>query len=147
MIFHISIPARDPDGTADALAKLTGGTAFPFHPIDGALIVIHGDAHGSAIEVYPDDAVLAAGPQMLAVDSAEAPKRTGFHAAIASPLDEEHVMRIAASHGWLARRCDRGPFELIEMWIDGRLLIEILTPDMQADYRAAMTPENWARWN
>lgn len=146
MIFHISIPVRDPQATAEALAQLTGGTAFPFHPVDGALIVFYGDANGSAIEVYPEDAVLTAGPQMLAAGRAEAPGSAGFHAAIASPLNEARIMQIAGNHRWLARRCNRGPFDLIEVWIDGRLLVEVLTPDMQADYRATMTPENWVAW-
>lgn len=147
MIFHISIPAREPQVAAEALAEITGGRAFPFHPVDGAQIVFYGDANGLAIEVYPEDAVLSAGPTMLAAGSANAPARTGFHAAIASPLDEARIMQIASNRGWLARRCNRGPFELIEMWIDNRLLIEVLGPDMQADYRAAMTPENWAAWD
>ncbi len=146
MIFHISIPARDPGSTASGLEQLTGGRAHRFHPVEGALIVFYGDDHGSAIEVYPEDAILTPGAQMLSAGRAEPPASTGFHAAIATQLDESGVLQIAAHRGWRARRCNRGPFELIEVWIDGRLLIEVLTPDMQANYRAAMTPENWASW-
>jgi hypothetical protein len=63
MIFHISIPSREPAVVASTLARLVGGRDFPFHPIEGARIVLFGDAHGSAIEVYPDTVNwLPAGP-------------------------------------------------------------------------------------
>ena len=146
MIFHISIPAREPDEVAAALASLTGGRDFPFHPIAGARIVLLGDADGAAIEVYPETVELAPGRTMVETRSAEARDRYPMHAALATPHGQEKVLAMARERGWTARLCDRGPFELIEVWVENRFLVELLTPDMQADYRASMTQENWARW-
>jgi hypothetical protein len=147
MIFHISIPARDPALVAAALARLVGGRDFPFHPIDSARIVLFGDEHGSAIEVYPDDVELAIGQTMLEPRKvATVPSRHSTHAAIATPLPEKEVLAICAEAGWTARIGDRGPFELVEVWVEDNFLLELLTPHMQDDYRRSMTPENWQRW-
>jgi hypothetical protein len=147
MIFHISIPTHDPALVAATLARLVGGRDFPFHPVKGARIVVFGDEHGSAIEVYPDDVELALGDTMLEARKTKAVReRHPTHAAIATSLPEEQVLAIAAEAGWTARRCDRGPFELIEVWIEDRFLLELLPPDAQQDYRRSMTFESWERW-
>ena len=146
MIFHISIPAADPAAAAATLAAIVGGVALPFHPVPGARIIFYGDADGTAIEVYPDDTVLEPGQQMLAATRADAPHRVGFHAAIATPLPTDRVFELAEQAGWPVRLCSRGPFELIELWVDNRVLVEVLTPRMQTDYRRSMTPGNWERW-
>ena len=36
-----------------------------------------------------------------------------------------------------------GMFGVIEIWIEGRQMIEVLTPDMQAEYVSTMSAENW----
>jgi hypothetical protein len=147
MIFHISMPARDPAVVAAVLARLVGGRDFPFHPVRGARIVLYGDGHGSAIEVYPDGVELAIGRTMLEAREVKAARKAhAVHAAIATPLSEKEVLRVAADAGWTARRCDRGPFELIEVWVEDVFLLELLPPDAQEDYRRAMTFENWERW-
>jgi hypothetical protein len=44
-----------------------------------------------------------------------------------------------------SRLCDRGPSRCVEVWIENRLLIEMLDPRMMTeDYRNGMTRENWA---
>jgi hypothetical protein len=138
--------AREPVVIASTLAELVGGRDFPFHPIDGARIVLFGDAHGSAIEVYPDTVELVAGKTMVEARAGRARERHATHAAIATPLSLDEVLSVCADIGWPARLCDRGPFELVEVWVEDRFLLELLTPDMQADYRSSMTFENWARW-
>jgi len=147
MIFHISMPARDPALVAQTLASLIRGQDFAFHPISGARIVLLADEHGSAIEVYPDDVELAISRAMLEARRASASREWhATHAAVGTPLSEDEILTICARAGWAARKCDRGPFELIEVWVEDRFLIELLTPDMQDDYRRSMTPENWERW-
>jgi len=34
-------------------------------------------------------------------------------------------------------------FGVIELWIEGTQMIELLTPDMQDEYRASMSPASW----
>ena len=36
---------------------------------------------------------------------------------------------------------DVGASQVIELWIENRIMIEVLTPQMQADYVAASTPQ------
>jgi hypothetical protein len=45
---------------------------------------------------------------------------------------------------FVTRRNFIGPFNCIELWLENRLLIEILTPEMQAQYRANMKMSNWS---
>ena len=40
----------------------------------------------------------------------------------------------------------RRMFGVIELWIEGRQMAEILTPAMQAQYLASMTHANWQRF-
>ncbi len=146
MIFHLSLPARDPKRVSAVMAEFWGGEAFPFHPIPGAWIAMAGDAHGTALEVYPAETVLIPGDTALESETGAPPANTASHAAVETPLSEPEVMAIAEREGWLARRCDRGPFELIELWIEGWVLVEVLTAEMAADYRRSMTIENWRSW-
>jgi hypothetical protein len=147
MIFHLSVPARDPASFAGILARLVAGRDFPFHPVDGARIVLFGDKHGSAVEVYPETVELTKGANAVQFGRIK-PARSHFstHAAIATPLSEADILAICNEVGWTARSCDRGPFELIEVWAEDRFLFEFLPPDAQQDYRRAMTFESWQGW-
>ena len=70
---------------------------------------------------------------------------SGFHMAVASPLSAEQVIAIGEREGWRAVRCTRGNnfFDVIELWIENSTLIEVLTPEMQAQYLGFATPENF----
>jgi hypothetical protein len=64
---------------------------------------------------------------------------TATHAAIATNLDREAVLAIAAREGWPAKYRKRGGlFGVVELWIEGRQMMEVLTPEMQQEYLAAM---------
>jgi hypothetical protein len=146
MIFHLSVAAHDPRHVADVLAEIWKGEVFRFGPVEGAWMVLVDDGRGSAIEVYPIDAVLREVPG----DADARDERTGAaaytatHAAIATELDRESVLAIARREGWPAKYRKRGGiFGLVELWIEGRQLFEILTPDMQTEYLAVMTRERW----
>lgn len=146
MIFHASIDADDPARTAEALARLWRGEAFPFPPVaEGSYVVMAGDARNSAIEVYPRGTELHFAEGHPVTRTAAQPVRNGAtHLSIATPLSAEEVFAVAAEAGWPAQRCNRGGlFELVELWIDGGLLIEVLTADMQAQYLSAFTPDRW----
>ena len=99
-------------------------------------------------EVYPNDVELDIGSEMLKPRQATAHlERYSTHLAIATPLSQAEVFAISEKAEWIARECDRGPFTLLEVWVENRLLLELLTPSSQADYRRAMTFENWQRWS
>ena len=149
MLFHMSIAAREPERTAHALAELWQGKAYPFPPVGGgSWIAMAGDERNSAIEVYPLGTEL-----YFEASSAEFDARSGTpdregpcHAAIGTPLDTDQVLALAARENWPARVSDRGPFTVIEMWIDGSFMFEVLTAEMRDDYLRNVTIEGWEAW-
>ncbi len=142
MIFHASVPADDPARVAKALADAMGGysTAFPNWP--GGYIARSGptDQNVTWIEVYPRErpAVPGAGEEMVQYGHDASPSRyTCFHLAVGTPLSKEQVLAIAAREGWRAKLMSRkGSFDLIEFWVENSVMIEFLTPEMQATYLA-----------
>jgi hypothetical protein len=148
MIFHFSIDADDPQRVGAAIARLWRGEVFPFPPVaEGSVIVLAGDDRNSAVEVYPRGVELL--PAEGDADSVGrvATRPQGYsatHVAIATPLTQAEVLALAAEEGWIAKYRKRGgAFGVIEVWLEDRLLIEVLTPDMQAEYLAALTPGGW----
>jgi len=145
MIFHISISADDPKRTATMLAELWRGEAFPFPMVGKGSWVAHaGDDRRSTIEVYPRD--MAIYPTDRAAEEKYEPvSRHGpFHAAVATPLSIAEVEEIGRKYGCHTSLCQRGPwFRVIELWVDNCLMLEMMTPEMQAEYQQSITPENW----
>lgn len=148
MIHHLSFAARDPRIAASAIAELWGGEAFPFPPVaQGSWVAISGDARGTTMEVYPLGAELhpVEGDADAVAVMASVPATHGpTHAAIATGLDEAAVFALAQRHGWLAKYRKRGGrFGVIEVWVENCFLLEVMTPEMQAEYIGFMSPEAW----
>ena len=144
-LLHLSISAEHPEGVAGFLAEVMGGKAMPFPPFPGCWIAFAREDDGTAIEVYPVTHVLTAGPDQIACDVREPDNSATFvHVALASVLPRDSLLERAAAKGWTARICHRGPFDCVEIWLENRLLVELLDKSMQEDYRAGMTAENWA---
>ena len=144
MIFHISISADDPKRTATMIAELWRGEAFPFPMIGKGSWVAHaGDDRRSTVEVYPRDMAIypteQAGQERYEPVSRHGP----YHAAVATPLGIEEVQEIGRRYGCYTSLCNRGPFRVIEFWVDNCLMLEMLTPEMQQEYQRSITPENW----
>jgi hypothetical protein len=149
MIHHISIPAKDPRRVAGVLAEIWGGRALPFPPFPGSYIVIVDDGHGTAIELTPLGMELAPGTgdtqEVQALANENASPFTATHAAVSVPASEEHVKQVAAREGWRAVTCDRGgAFQVVEFWVENRLMIEMLPPAMQGRYLDSMSVRNYA---
>lgn len=71
---------------------------------------------------------------------------TATHAALSVPLSREQIKEIAGREGWRTGTFVRGGvFEVIEFWVEGRLLLELLTPDMAQRYLDVMTTSNYAK--
>jgi hypothetical protein len=147
MLFHVSIPADEPARVAAVIAELWRGECFPFPPFPGAFTAMAGDARASAVEVYPRTLALhpADGPGEVEARRAEAPARHGAcHAAIATPLAEAEVHAIARREGWICRTLSRGGvFRVVELWVENSVMLEVLTPEMQAEYTSRLTIAGW----
>ena len=151
MIFHNSIPADNPQLVAETICEIWGGQAeaFRFPPWPGAWVAIAGDDRSTTLEVYPRAQAMAPGDGEAAAYALpdEDPSRyVAFHVATMTPKREEEILAIAEKVGWRALRCSRGDFfDVIEVWNENRMLIEVLTPEMQADYKKNVNLEMW-RW-
>ena len=149
MLFHMSIAAENPRHVAKVIAEFWGGEAFPFPPVsDDGWIALAGDERATAMEVYPLDTVLreSQGDADAHGEPGARDRFTPTHAALATYLDRDAVMDIAAREGWPAKYRKRGgQFGVIELWIEGRQMMEILTPEMQAEYVASVTIPNWKK--
>jgi hypothetical protein len=147
MIFHFSMDADQPERVAKALAWIWSCEAYPFPPVGkGSWIVIADDGRASAIEIYQRGVVLApgAGAEPVQARSCPAPANSATHFAVATQLGETEVCALGAAEGWRCVRQSRGGrFDVIELWIENRILIEVLTPEMQAQYLATSNPAEW----
>jgi hypothetical protein len=143
MIFHASIPADDPEQVARVIAELWKTTPYPF-VFPGSFVVIADDDRGSEIEISPrgDEQVPAAEEVGLRVNSSPSPYGE-VHLNVGTRLSEGEVLAIAAREGWIARVCDRKFFKLIELWLENRFLLEVVTEEETRRYRQFMTTANW----
>ncbi|MGN6819681.1 MAG: hypothetical protein ACTHJR_13520 [Sphingomonas sp.] len=143
MLFHLSIDADDPRHVAEVIAELWGGQAFPFPPVmTGSWVAMAGDDRRTTVEIYPRGTELFEAPGDADAVGAicDRPGRTATQFAMATALDTAAVEAIAAREGWPAKYRKRGGiFGVIELWIEGRVLAEVLTPEMQREYREGLT--------
>lgn len=144
MIHHISIPAKDPRHVAHVLAEILQGVVMPFPPLAGAYAVIAQDDYGTLIEVYPSGSKILPGDgdeQASFYKAASADHFTAIHAAISVPINQEQIEAIAQREGWRTLACNRdGLFSLIELWVENRLMLELLPPTMVNGYLQALSP-------
>jgi hypothetical protein len=142
MIHHLSIAARDPKHAAGVLAELMGGSAVPFPPNPGSFFALQLDEHGSGVEVYPAGTQLEPGG---ATGGSFVKKDTrGFgstHFALSVATDSASVQSIAQRAGWHCFDCNRGPFHVIEVWVENETMVEILPPEYAREYLAFTRPD------
>ena len=142
MIHHLSIAARDPQLAAGVLAELMGGKAVPFPPHPGSFFALQLDEHGSGVEVYPAGTELEPGGSV----GGKYVKREGrgfgaTHCAISVATDANTVQAIAERAGWHCFDCNRGPFHVMEVWVENETMIEILPPAYAQEYLTFIRPD------
>jgi hypothetical protein len=144
MIFHASIPADNPEHVASVLAEIWKTDYFPF-VFPESYVVISGNAWGSNIEVCKrgDEQV----PASVEVGLHRNPSPSRYnevHLLIGTELGFEEIFAIAKREGWIARLCDRALFNLVELWIENRFLIEVTTGAEIERYRQFYSNlDNW----
>lgn len=147
MLFHLSIPADDPERVSGVIAELWHGESLPFPPFPGSFTAMAGDARCTSVEVYPRSLALypAEGLSDVEARPTDTPARHGaYHAAIATPLTEAEVHAIAAREGWVCKTLSRGDvFHVIEFWVENCFMLEVLTTEMQAEYTSRVTIPGW----
>ena len=144
MIHHISIPARDPDHVAAVFAELMAGRVYPFPPFfcRGAHQVVSGDAHGTVIEVYPEDYWLE--PVEGYFRKASPAPYHPFHILLSVPVECADIERIAKREGWKTEFVAVGTpgappaFHCYRMWVEDRVLFELMPQSMAHEYEEYM---------
>src|SRR5205085_12007616 len=137
MIRHVSIPASNPRHVATVLAELMQGRVYPFPgPVPGAFMAVAGDAHGTQIEVYPEDAAAAPGeggaPGAFQANPTP-PQYWPFHLLLSVPLAETAIQAIGDREDCHTRRFSRGRpgrpvFDAIEVSGENPFPTELSTP-------------------
>jgi len=137
MLFHVSIDADNPKHVAEVFAEIWKGRAVPFPPVAvGSWMAIAGDERNNLIEVYPrgTELVETNGDAQGADGGAPRP-HSPTHLAIGTEMTMDQIMAIAGREGWPAKYRKRGgAFGVIELWIEGWRMVEVLTPEMQREY-------------
>ena len=143
MIHHISLAAKNPQHVASVLSEIVGGQVIPAPPNfpAGSLFLIPGDEYGTMFEVLPFGSELRPAEREAGFYTDGVPNSpyVAAHAYISVQATAETILQIGAREGWLTRVCDRGPFELIECWLENRQMIEFATPEMKAKYLELLT--------
>lgn len=146
MLFHLSIDAENPRLVAQVLARLMGGKATPFPAVtDGAWVAHGGDDRNTLVEVYPRGTLLVEGPGGAVGLPGPSMRRSATHFALATGLTEDEVHAIARWEEWPVETHSRGQgaFRVIELWLEGTRLAEILTPEMQQEYLESVALDRW----
>src|SRR3984957_592674 len=142
MIHHLSIAARDPKYAAAVLAELMGGTAVPFPPNPGSFFALQLDEYGSGVEVYPAGTELQPGGEVGgSFVRKEARGYGSTHFALSVATDAATVFTIAERAGWQYFDCNRGPFHVIEVWVENQTMVEVLPPEYAREYLAFTRPD------
>lgn len=148
MLHHLSITAEEPEVVAKVFAELTGGQYGRFAPHKGSWYVKTNEEGNIGLEVYPLGTELhpnpAAASDPRAVpefhENPDPPRHSGTHVALSVQRSEAEVLEIVRRAGWEATSGDRGPFRLIDVWVENRILFEILPPPMAKEYIEAPPP-------
>jgi len=137
MIHHYSIPVSNTKKVADIIKDLFNGTITKFGPHKESYIIWLGDEYGTAIELYPSGTELIPDEglqQASFIHNRENSGYTATHAAISIDRSKAEIYEIAKGLNWRAIELSRGGFSVIEFWIENKVMIELLTPEMAKDY-------------
>ena len=137
MIHHLSIAARNPQRVGEVFAELIDGVCTPFPPNPGSYMSFARDGHGTAVEIYPADSVMRPNGEAGAdfVSTGQAQSFSPVHFALSVDREVPEIEAIARREGWDCFVCDRGGhFHVVELWIENRILVELLPPTFASRY-------------
>jgi catechol 2,3-dioxygenase-like lactoylglutathione lyase family enzyme len=138
-IHHFTVPARDPERVAHALAEILGARVVPLPHPQGNLLVYAGDADGSAIEVWPASTRGVPGQHETVQRDLPLPEDWPHHGYVTTDSSTaDQILAVFAREGWKADRVHNGPpnggFSLVRGWLENQTPIEIGGSEMRAEY-------------
>jgi hypothetical protein len=158
MINHISIGVNDPENVAKVLAELWNGIVLPFPPAPGSFMVLANDGKGTGVEITPINTVIIPGKGLppegdfnVATEEYEArfvtsdfvPQYIPTHLNINTKLSIDEIKAIANRESWRTLVANRGEglFQLVEVWVENRFMLEVMTPEQTERYIEITSPE------
>jgi hypothetical protein len=146
MIHHISIAVHNPSHVSQVLAEILQGKSIPFPGHPGSYVALALDPQGTMVELHPYSTALFPGQANEAGHLQHYPEAAPYsanHTAISVPLSMAQIRAIADREQWRMVLCRRGEnyFDIIELWLENQLLIELLPPELVDRYLAFMEPQ------
>jgi hypothetical protein len=164
MINHISIAVENPEKVANVIAELWNGAVAPFPTAPNSFIDFANDGRGSGVEITPLNTIIVPGKGLPPEDdfgietrteeyeahfvqSDSAPQYVATHLNINTHLSIEEIKEIGRRENWRVLVCNRGEglFQLVELWIEDRFMLEVMTPEQTARYVEITSPEFFSR--
>ena len=68
-------------------------------------------------------------------------ERTPVHGSFTTPLTVTEALAIAEREGWPSGLIDNGPFQVVNVWLEGTQLLELFPADLVGDYLALYGPD------
>jgi hypothetical protein len=145
MLLHVSLPADDCRRVAETLAQMMDGSALRFPPGGPRAWNVWSRDASIQLVVTPRGNYMVPGEPELQWTTREVVERASeTHFALAVERPAAELLAIAQRVGWPAQVRDRGGFfQVVELWIEGAYLVELLDPTFAEAYRRSMTVEHW----
>jgi hypothetical protein len=144
MIVHVSMPADDCEKVARVLAAMMLGRPLRFPPGGPTAWNVWSADGSTQIVVTPRGQFLVPGATEVAWAERPRAPASETHFALCVDRPAAEIVNLAAQAGWPARVCDRGGFfSVVELWVEGAYLVELLDPAFAEQYRRSMTIERW----
>lgn len=139
MLHHISISVDNPLRVAKVLAQILHGHVVPFAICPGSYIVLQGDEYGTAIELLPFGIEMTLKHQKVVyMHSNNHSQFSATYATISVPISQCEIEQIAMREDWHINLSNCGQFKLIELWIENKFLLELMSPTMTHQYIESM---------
>lgn len=139
MIHHVSIPVTDPRRAAEAFAELVGGRVTPFKAYAGGWITWTDDEVGTSVEFFPRGTEMfpPEGEGMVEFRHVEGVSPfVATHLTLSVDRTVDDVAAVADRAGWRTQVVSRGPHDVVELWVENTVMVEVMTPEMTADFLA-----------
>jgi hypothetical protein len=146
---HCSIPADDPKKAADTLGRILGGEVTRFPPAGPDGWMVWSKDGSLQLECTPRGHVLTPDDKKVALGvREEAPTRhSEVHIGICVDMPQDEIIEIAKEAGWPVYPSVRIPgeqgFSVLELWVEGKFLLELTDPVESARLARAVTVEGW----
>ena len=92
------------------------------------------------VEIVPPASSTSPAPATAPTWSPAPVDRTPVHGSFTTPLSVAEALAIAEREGWPCGLIDNGPFQVVNVWLEGTQLLELFPSDLVDSYLALYGP-------